>query len=88
MDWNTILPTGPFDLASTMECGQAFRWRQVSTPEMGDHFEGVIFGNLVEPSRQTPRSCSLPNPIPHPRSDRSLKTTSASITISIRFTTN
>lgn len=47
MDWNTISPSGPFDLAMTMECGQAFRWKQVSDPELGDHFEGVIFGNLV-----------------------------------------
>jgi N-glycosylase/DNA lyase len=64
MDWNTILPTGPFDLASTMECGQAFRWRQASTPEMGDHFEGVIFGNLVR-AKQTDSEVlftSEPNP--------------------------
>ena len=47
MDWNTIKPSSPFDLASTMECGQAFRWRQVNSPELGEHFEGVIFGNLV-----------------------------------------
>lgn len=47
MDWNTITPSGPFDLASTMECGQAFRWKQVSSSEVGDHFEGVIFGNFV-----------------------------------------
>ena len=52
MDWNTIKPSGPFDLASTMECGQAFRWRQVNSPELGDHFEGVIFGNLVR-AKQT-----------------------------------
>ena len=47
MDWNTITPSGPFDLAMTMECGQAFRWRQVSSPVLGDHFEGIVFGNLV-----------------------------------------
>ena len=47
MEWLTIRPSGPFDLASTMECGQAFRWRQVHSPELGDHFEGVIFGNRV-----------------------------------------
>ena len=47
MNWNTITPSGPFDLAMTMECGQAFRWRQVSNAELGDHFEGIIFGNLV-----------------------------------------
>ena len=52
MDWNTIKPSGPFDLASTMECGQAFRWRQVNSPELGDHFEGIIFGNLVR-AKQT-----------------------------------
>ncbi len=47
MDWNTITPSGPFDLAMTMECGQAFRWKQVTSPDVGDHFEGIIFGNLV-----------------------------------------
>ena len=47
MDWNTIRPSGPFDLAMTMECGQAFRWKQISSPEAGDYFEGIIFGNLV-----------------------------------------
>ena len=47
MDWNTITPSGPFDLAMTMECGQAFRWKQVASHEVGDHFEGVIFGNLI-----------------------------------------
>ena len=47
MDWNTIRPSGPFDLAMTMECGQAFRWKQVTSPEIGEHFEGIIFGNLV-----------------------------------------
>ncbi|MCE2456638.1 MAG: hypothetical protein J4G14_02315 [Dehalococcoidia bacterium] len=52
MDWNTITPSGPFDLAMTMECGQAFRWKQVSTPELGDHFEGVIFGNLVRAKQE------------------------------------
>ena len=47
MDWNTITPSGPFDLAMTMECGQAFRWKQVASTDIGDHFEGVIFGNLI-----------------------------------------
>ena len=47
MDWNTITPSGPFDLAMTIECGQAFRWKQTSSDEAGDHFEGIIFGNLV-----------------------------------------
>ena len=47
MNWNTITPSGPFDLAMTMECGQAFRWKHATSPDVGDHFEGVIFGNLV-----------------------------------------
>ena len=47
MDWTTITPSGPFDLAMTMECGQAFRWKQVASTDIGDHFEGVIFGNLI-----------------------------------------
>lgn len=52
MDWHTIKPSGPFDLAMTMECGQAFRWRQVTSPELGDHFEGIIFGNFVRATQQ------------------------------------
>ena len=52
MDWTTITPSGPFDLAMTMECGQAFRWRQVASPDIGDHFEGVIFGNLVRAKQE------------------------------------
>lgn len=32
----------PFDLAATLECGQAFRWRR-----NGDWFHGVIYGNAV-----------------------------------------
>ena len=52
MDWHTIKPSGPFDLAMTMECGQAFRWRQVTSPELGDHFEGTIFGNFVRATQQ------------------------------------
>ena len=47
LEWVTIRPSGPFDLASTMECGQAFRWRQINSPDLGACFEGVIFGNLV-----------------------------------------
>ena len=50
--WHTINPNGPFDLVSTMECGQAFRWHQVVSPDLGDHFEGVIHGNLVR-AKQT-----------------------------------
>ena len=50
--WYTIKPNGHFDLASTMECGQAFRWHQVNSPDLGDHFEGVIHGNLVR-AKQT-----------------------------------
>ncbi len=50
--WHTIKPNGPFDLVSTMECGQAFRWHLVNSPDFGDHFEGVIHGNLVR-AKQT-----------------------------------
>ena len=46
-DWITITPSGPFDLYSTMKCGQAFRWRETSDAERGDHFEGVIHGNFI-----------------------------------------
>ena len=52
MNWHTIKPSGPFDLAMTIECGQAFRWRQVSSSEIGDHFEGVIFGNVIRAVQQ------------------------------------
>ena len=51
-EWSAIVPTGPFDLVSTMECGQAFRWSRVSSPELGDHLEGIVFGNRVR-AKQT-----------------------------------
>ncbi len=39
----------PCDVASTLECGQAFRWRRCGSAEDGGHawYEGVIFGNVV-----------------------------------------
>ena len=37
---------GPFDLASTLESGQVFRW-----PKVGDRYEGVVFNNLVKVRR-------------------------------------
>ena len=46
-DWTAIHPSGPMALAETLESGQAFRWRRISPGEPGDHYEGVIFGNLV-----------------------------------------
>ena len=46
-NWTTIHPSGPMALAETLESGQAFRWRKVSPGEPEDHYEGVIFGNLV-----------------------------------------
>ena len=45
--WTTIVPSGPFDLAATMQCGQAFRWREADDAQRGAHFEGVIHGNLI-----------------------------------------
>ena len=36
----------PFDLAATLESGQAFRWRKE-----GDTYQGVVFGNVVEMRR-------------------------------------
>ena len=38
---------GAMDLASTLESGQSFRWRKATSGELGDHYEGVVFGNLV-----------------------------------------
>lgn len=46
-DWTPIHPSGPMALAETLESGQAFRWRKKSGDESEDHYEGVIFGNLV-----------------------------------------
>ena len=46
-DWTAIHPSGPMALAETLESGQAFRWRRISPDEPDDHYEGVIFGNLV-----------------------------------------
>ncbi len=46
-NWTAIHPSGPLALAETLESGQAFRWRRISRDEPEDHFEGVIFGNLV-----------------------------------------
>ncbi len=46
-DWTEIHPSGPMALAETLESGQAFRWRRVARDEPEDHYEGVIFGNLV-----------------------------------------
>ncbi len=45
--WTSINPPGPMALAETLESGQAFRWRRISPGEPDDHYEGVIFGNLV-----------------------------------------
>ena len=45
--WTAIHPSGPMALAETLESGQAFRWRKISDDERGDHYEGVVFGNLV-----------------------------------------
>ncbi len=45
--WTAIHPSGPMALVETLESGQAFRWRKISDGERGDHYEGVIFGNLV-----------------------------------------
>ena len=46
-EWVSIRPDGPFNLAKTLECGQTFRWQPRTHPEIGVHYEGVIFGNVV-----------------------------------------
>ncbi len=38
---------GPMSLRDTLESGQAFRWRRTTSEDFGDHYEGVVFGNLV-----------------------------------------
>ncbi len=46
-EWTAFRPDGAMDLEATLDCGQAFRWRAASSPALGDHFEGVVFGNRV-----------------------------------------
>ena len=48
--------TQPLDLTSTLESGQAFRWKRehASLPGYGQWYYGVIFSNLVK-MRQSPR---------------------------------
>ena len=46
-DWVSIRPTGPFNLAKTIECGQMFCWRRRQHSDIGEHYEIVIFGNVV-----------------------------------------
>ena len=46
-DWVSIRPIGSFNLAKTIECGQMFRWRRIHHPDIGDHYEIVIYGNVV-----------------------------------------
>ena len=41
-----ITPGQPFDLASSLESGQAHRWRRDGQPGEGRH-SGVIYGNLI-----------------------------------------
>ena len=45
--WHTIRPTGPFHLAKTIECGQAFRWRQYEETDIGVYYEAVIGATVV-----------------------------------------
>ena len=40
----------PFDLASTLECGQAFRWRREA--DRNGWYQGVVFDNIVELRRE------------------------------------
>ena len=47
LEWRPIYCSGPIDLASTLESGQAFRWRKSESHEDGGQYEGVVFGNLV-----------------------------------------
>ena len=46
-DWVSIKPIGPFNLAKTIECGQMFRWQRRRHSDIGEHYEIVIFGNVV-----------------------------------------
>ena len=45
--WTTIRLDGALNLSDSLESGQAFRWRKTADPEMGEHYEGVVFRNLV-----------------------------------------
>lgn len=46
-DWVSMKPTGPFNLAKTIECGQMFRWQRLQHADIGEHYEIVIYGNVV-----------------------------------------
>ena len=41
-------PDGSLDLAQTLDCGQAFRWRPVSRPDGVDAWRGVAFSRVLE----------------------------------------
>ncbi len=47
VEWSVIRASEAFDLAKTIDCGQAFRWREESSDRRGRQFEGVAFGNLI-----------------------------------------
>ena len=50
--WESLSIDGRLDLQHTLESGQAFRWRYRCSPELGEHYEGVIFDNLVRVRQQ------------------------------------
>ena len=66
----TIELGGPFDLAASLESGQAFRWRRVGT-ECGECFEGIVFGNLIR-VRQSGQTLELDSSPDSPRKLRPL----------------
>ena len=49
--WSEMETTDPFDLAKTIECGQAFRWRKRRHSDVGTYYEAVIGNNVVHVSQ-------------------------------------
>ena len=47
-----LLSPAPFDLAQTLDCGQAFRWIQLPSQEGLSLWEGVAFGSILRLAQQ------------------------------------
>lgn len=47
-----LLSPAPFDLAQTLDCGQAFRWIQLPSQEGLSLWEGVAFGSVLRLAQQ------------------------------------
>ncbi len=64
-NWRAIRLSRTFDLESSLESGQAFRWRRMEDADFGRYYEGVAFGNLIhvrqEESSVSFRSSPGPN---------------------------